>query len=83
MGLKLSEVLLILAALLLLFGKDRLPGLGQSLGSAIRNFKKGFSGEDEVDPKDARKEPTALPPAAPTVNAEAADSHRVSTKQGS
>jgi TatA/E family protein of Tat protein translocase len=47
MGLKMSEILLILAALLLLFGASRLPQLGTSLGSAIRNFKKGFGGEDD------------------------------------
>lgn len=47
MGLKMSEILLILAALLLLFGASRLPQLGSSLGSAIRNFKKGFSGDAE------------------------------------
>jgi sec-independent protein translocase protein TatA len=47
MGLKMSEVLLILAALLLLFGSTRLPALGSSLGSAIRNFKKGFAGDGE------------------------------------
>jgi sec-independent protein translocase protein TatA len=47
MGLKMSEILLILAALLLLFGASRLPQLGSSLGSAIRNFKKGFAGDGD------------------------------------
>jgi TatA/E family protein of Tat protein translocase len=47
MGLKWTEILLILFALTLLFGASRLPQLGSSLGSAIRNFKKGFSGEEE------------------------------------
>jgi sec-independent protein translocase protein TatA len=47
MGLKMSEILLIMAVLLLLFGATRLPQLGSSLGSAIRNFKKGFGGEGE------------------------------------
>jgi TatA/E family protein of Tat protein translocase len=46
MGLKMSEILLIMAVLLLLFGASRLPQLGSSLGSAIRNFKRGFSGEE-------------------------------------
>ena len=55
MGLKMSEILLILAALLLLFGASRLPQLGSSLGSAIRNFKKGFSGEvDEKEPPEKK-----------------------------
>ena len=47
MGLKWTEILLILFALMLLFGASRLPQLGSSRGSAIRNFKKGFSGEAE------------------------------------
>lgn len=57
MGLKMSEILLIMAVLLLLFGATRLPQLGSSLGSAIRNFKKGFSGDDDAAPpsEDAKK----------------------------
>lgn len=51
MGLKWGEIVLILAVFLLLFGTSRLPQLGQSLGSAIRNFKKGFSGSDEPSEK--------------------------------
>ncbi|MDY7224829.1 twin-arginine translocase TatA/TatE family subunit [Hyalangium rubrum] len=49
MGLKWTEILLIMAVLLLLFGATRLPQLGSSLGSAIRNFKRGFGGEDESE----------------------------------
>lgn len=47
MGLKWTEILLILFALMLLFGASRLPQMGSSLGAAIRNFKKGFSSEVE------------------------------------
>ena len=54
MGLRPTEILLILAVLLLLFGATRLPQLGSSLGSAIRNFKKGFGGGEE--PADAAKD---------------------------
>lgn len=58
MGLKMSEILLIMAVLLLLFGASRLPQLGSSLGSAIRNFKKGFTSEDsEATPADEAKKP--------------------------
>ena len=45
LGLRPMEIALIVFALLLLFGASRLPQLGSSLGSAIRNFKKGFSSE--------------------------------------
>ena len=47
LGLRPMEIALIVFALLLLFGGSRLPQLGSSLGSAIRNFKKGFSGDEE------------------------------------
>lgn len=58
MGLKMSEILLIMAALLLLFGATRLPQLGSSLGAAIRNFKKGFSEPEES--AEEKKNPGAL-----------------------
>lgn len=49
------EILLILALALLFFGPTRLPGLGSSLGSAVRSFKRGLSGAEESETK-------ALPP---------------------
>ena len=66
MGLKWTEILLILFALTLLFGASRLPQLGSSLGSAIRNFKKGFSGEVTDEPEEGKK--LAEGGTAPTVN---------------
>ena len=53
-GLRIQEILLILAILLLLFGATRLPQLGSSLGSAIRNFKRGFSGEEPAAANDSK-----------------------------
>jgi sec-independent protein translocase protein TatA len=41
------ELLLVLLIVLLVFGATRLPQIGESLGKAIRNFRKGLSGEDE------------------------------------
>lgn len=51
-GLKMSELLIILLIVMVLFGASRLPALGTSLGSAIKNFKKGFGGEDEPKKED-------------------------------
>jgi sec-independent protein translocase protein TatA len=48
--------LIILAILLLFFGPSKLPGLGASLGKAIRGFKSGLN---EVDPTN---EPTSTRP---------------------
>lgn len=52
------HVLMLLLVVLLLFGAKRLPELGQSLGSGIREFKSSITGE-------SRSADHALPPAAP------------------
>ncbi len=59
LGLRPMEVVLILAVVLLLFGSTRLPQLGSSLGSAIRNFKRGFAGEDEAPANGEKKAPSS------------------------
>jgi sec-independent protein translocase protein TatA len=41
------ELLLVLLIILLVFGAARLPQIGESLGKAIRNFRKGLSGEED------------------------------------
>ena len=46
-GLGYQELLLILVIVLILFGAQRLPDLARSLGSSVKEFKKGV-----VDLKD-------------------------------
>ena len=41
------ELLLVLVIVLLVFGAARLPQIGESLGKAIRNFRKGLSGDED------------------------------------
>jgi sec-independent protein translocase protein TatA len=48
MGLSIWHLLIVVVIVLLLFGPNRLPQLGKSLGEAIRGFKKGIGG-DEID----------------------------------
>jgi sec-independent protein translocase protein TatA len=43
----LPEIILILVVVLLLFGPGRIGKVAGELGSGIRNFRKGLSGEDE------------------------------------
>ena len=43
------ELLLILVAVLLLFGAKRLPEIGRSLGSGMREFKDSVSGKERDD----------------------------------
>jgi len=47
-GISMTELIVILAVILLLFGAGRLPEAGRALGEGIRNFKKALSGETEV-----------------------------------
>ena len=39
------ELLIVLAIIIVIFGANRLPGLGKGIGSAIRNFKDGIKDE--------------------------------------
>jgi sec-independent protein translocase protein TatA len=50
------EILLIVGVVLLLFGPSKLPGLGKSMGEAIRGFKKGMSNDDEKPAQVVREE---------------------------
>jgi len=53
-NLGLTEILVILLVLILLFGAKRIPDLARSLGKSITEFKKGrkegLSEGDETDP---------------------------------
>ncbi len=53
MRLGFSELLVILAIFMLLFGAKRLPDLAEGMGKAIRNFKRGMTDlDDDVTPAD-------------------------------
>jgi sec-independent protein translocase protein TatA len=47
-----GEWLLIVLAILLLFGARRLPDLARSLGKSINEFKKGMDEGKKSDPKE-------------------------------
>jgi sec-independent protein translocase protein TatA len=68
MGLRLPELLIILVVLLLVFGANKIPQLGDALGKGIRNFKKASTDhEDAIDvsPKDEQAQlPTGTHSAA-------------------
>jgi sec-independent protein translocase protein TatA len=58
MGLGLPELLLILLAVVLLFGSSKLPQLGKGAGEAIRSFRKALrEPQDEGEKGAAAKEP--------------------------
>jgi sec-independent protein translocase protein TatA len=72
------ELIIVLVILLVIFGPKRLPGLGRSLGSGMREFKDSISGASKDDDEDERPRleaaPTTAAPAtaAPATPAETA-----------
>jgi len=56
-GIGVQELMIILVIGLVLFGPSKLPQLGSGLGKAIRDFKKGISGDELEDlSKELKKE---------------------------
>ncbi len=52
------QILIVVALLLILFGPKRIPGLGKSLGEAIRGFRKGIKENDKANDDSVKEEPT-------------------------
>jgi sec-independent protein translocase protein TatA len=63
-GIGTTELLIVLGIVIVLFGARRLPELGAGVGKAIRNFKAGISGKDEVDVTPKKDEVTEGDPRA-------------------
>ena len=74
-GIGVRELVILLVALLIVFGPKRLPEMGRSLGKGMREFKDSVSGKDDDDdeavhhgsrrssrPRD--EQPVAQPPQA-------------------
>jgi len=56
-GLGYQELLIILVIVLILFGANRLPELARSLGSSVKEFKKGVNEpKDDTTTAAAKKE---------------------------
>jgi sec-independent protein translocase protein TatA len=50
------EIILIVLAILLLFGARRLPEIGSALGKAIKEFRKAFRGGEDDKPSEKKNE---------------------------
>ena len=83
------EIAIVLVIGLLVFGPKKLPELGRGLGSSMRDFRRGLSGEADNDPP---AQPvvvqsttpiveTAVPVAEPVVAAAAATADPVSAAE--
>lgn len=55
MGLGPREIVVIVLIIVLLFGARRIPELMRSLGSGMREFKKGVQGDDEDTTKERER----------------------------
>ena len=61
------EIALVLVAALLLFGGKRLPEMGKSLGTGMREFKNAITGKDEEPEAQPHGELPAPPAQDPAV----------------
>jgi sec-independent protein translocase protein TatA len=54
LGIGLPEMLIVLVIALVVFGPKRLPDLGRSLGSGMREFKDSITGSSKDDDEPAK-----------------------------
>lgn len=76
-GLSFPELLIILVALLLIFGAKRLPEMGRSLGKGMREFKDAVTNADEPVTAPTPAPPVELPSPQPEPSAQ-----RIEAEQG-
>lgn len=48
-GIGMTELIVVLVIVLIIFGAGRLPQIGSGLGKAIRGFKEAVEGKDAID----------------------------------
>src|SRR5688572_3716063 len=62
-----GELVIILLIVLVVFGANKLPGIGDALGRSIKNFKRSskVDDDDDKDKEVETKDPKALPAAQP------------------
>jgi sec-independent protein translocase protein TatA len=65
------ELAIVLVIALVIFGPKRLPDLGRSLGSGMREFKDSITGKN--DDEDEKPKPELAEPQAPTSESVEAD----------
>jgi sec-independent protein translocase protein TatA len=55
-GLGMTELVVVLIIVLLVFGGSKISGVGRSLGEAISEFKEAVKPEDKVEKKEAAQD---------------------------
>ncbi len=67
-GIGVTELVILLVALLVIFGPKRLPEMGRSLGKGMREFKDSIAGNDDDDDAVHHRLAEELPPAEDPVD---------------
>ena len=67
------ELIIVLVIALIIFGPKKLPQLGRSLGSGMREFKNSVTGGSKDDDDDAELEAADDKPAASTADKPASE----------
>ena len=75
-GLGMTELLIILAIVLLIFGPKRLKNIGSDLGGAIKGFRKAVTDEEEAAAPAKPAEKVIEGEAAPSSTADSAEAER-------
>jgi sec-independent protein translocase protein TatA len=71
MGFGLTELIVVLLIVLVVFGAGKLPQIGDALGRSIKNFKRAAAGSDEIEVSPKKKEISeSASSAKPPVDAE-------------
>lgn len=58
LGLGTPELVIILVILILLFGATKLPKLSRSIGTSMKELRKGMQGDEDDNEKKAKKSST-------------------------
>jgi sec-independent protein translocase protein TatA len=80
-GIGIWELVILMVVLLLVFGARRLPEMGRSIGSGMREFKDAVTGKDEPEKTELTPPPppeNAAPPAGTPSESERVETERVS-----
>jgi len=72
MRLGFGEILIILVVVLLIFGANKIPQLGDALGKGIRNFRNSARDDDSIDVTPEKSEQEKLDAAQPQAGTPAA-----------
>ncbi|WP_045218859.1 twin-arginine translocase TatA/TatE family subunit [Desulfonatronum thioautotrophicum] len=57
-GIGMTELIVVLVIILIIFGANKLPEIGSGMGRAIKNFKKATTEPEEIEVSAQKKEPT-------------------------